>query len=144
MCPENGRCVLLADRHHGLTESIRGLLETSFETVVMVADVKSLLQTAARLQPTIAVVDVSIAQEPGFGWLSKLRDQCPKLKILLIGIHDERSVSAAALKAGADFFVPKSALATNLLAAVDTVLTQVETAGQDTSGTTDDTAQKES
>ena len=32
------RCVLLADRHHGLTEGVRGLLETSFDAVVMVAD----------------------------------------------------------------------------------------------------------
>ena len=28
-------CVLLADRHHGLTEGVRGLLETVFGTVVM-------------------------------------------------------------------------------------------------------------
>jgi hypothetical protein len=30
-------CVLLADRHHGLTEGVRGLVETTFGTVVMVA-----------------------------------------------------------------------------------------------------------
>jgi hypothetical protein len=31
-------CVLLADRHHGLRDSVRGLLETEFATVLMVAD----------------------------------------------------------------------------------------------------------
>jgi hypothetical protein len=31
-------CVLLAHRHHCLTESVRGRLETAFGTVVMVAD----------------------------------------------------------------------------------------------------------
>jgi hypothetical protein len=31
-------CVLLADRHHCLTESVRGRLETAFGTVVMVVD----------------------------------------------------------------------------------------------------------
>jgi hypothetical protein len=35
-------CVLLADRHHGLTEGVRGLLETAFGTVLMVADEASL------------------------------------------------------------------------------------------------------
>jgi DNA-binding NarL/FixJ family response regulator len=44
-------CVLLADRHHGLTEGVRGLLETAFGTVVMVADEASLLDGAARLRP---------------------------------------------------------------------------------------------
>jgi hypothetical protein len=31
-------CVLLADRHHGLPEGLRGLLATAFRSVVMVAD----------------------------------------------------------------------------------------------------------
>ena len=37
MSNEVNRCVLLADRHHGLSEGVRGLLETVFEVVVMVA-----------------------------------------------------------------------------------------------------------
>jgi len=31
-------CALLADRHHGLTEGVRGLLETTFGTVAIVAN----------------------------------------------------------------------------------------------------------
>jgi len=50
------RCVLLADRHHGLSEGVRGLLETAFGTVVMVADEASLLEGANRLWPDAAVV----------------------------------------------------------------------------------------
>jgi hypothetical protein len=34
MSPEVVRCVLLADRHHGLTEGMCGLLKTAFEAVV--------------------------------------------------------------------------------------------------------------
>ena len=49
-------CVLLADRHHGLTEGVRGLLKTAFGTVVMVADEASLLEGASRLRPGVAVV----------------------------------------------------------------------------------------
>ena len=44
-------CVLLADRHHGLTEGVRGMLETAFGSVVMVADEVSLLDGAVRLRP---------------------------------------------------------------------------------------------
>jgi hypothetical protein len=29
------RCVLLADRHHGLRDSVRGLLETKFDVVFL-------------------------------------------------------------------------------------------------------------
>ena len=40
--------MLLADRHHGLRDSVRGLLEAEFETVFMVANEVSLLEGAGR------------------------------------------------------------------------------------------------
>ena len=111
-------CVLLADRHHGLTEGVRGLLETVFGTVVMVADQASLLEGAVRLRPEVAVVDVSLARDSGLGWLRAVRRRCPDLKIIVLSVHDEESVHSAALAAGADAFVLKRAIATDLLPAV--------------------------
>ena len=49
--------VLVADRHHGLSEGVRGLLETAFGTVVMVADEVSLFEAASRLRLNALVVD---------------------------------------------------------------------------------------
>ena len=112
-------CVLLADRHHGLTEGVRGLLETTFGSVVMVADEASLLEGAARLQPEVAIVDLSLARDSGLGWLRALRERCPDLKVIVLSVHDEESVRSAAIAAGADAFVLKRAIATDLLPAVD-------------------------
>jgi len=112
-------CVLLADRHHGLTESVRGLLETAFGSVVMVADEASLLEAAARLRPEVAIVDLSLARDSGLGWLRALRQRCPDLKVIVLSVHDERSVRSAAMAAGADAFVLKRAIATELLPVVD-------------------------
>lgn len=114
-------CVLLADRHHGLSEGVCGLLETAFGTVVMVADEASMLEAAGRLLPDVAVVDLSLAQGSGLGWLLALRKRCPDLKVIVLSIHDEESVRRAAMEAGADAFVLKRAIATDLLAAVDRV-----------------------
>ncbi|MBE0625230.1 MAG: response regulator transcription factor [Burkholderiales bacterium] len=114
-------CVLLADRHHGLTEGVRGLLATAFGTVVMVADEASLLEGAGRLQPDVAVVDLSLARDSGLGWLTALKRRCPELKVIALSVHDEQSVRKAALDAGADVFVLKRAIATELLSAVDAV-----------------------
>ncbi len=111
-------CVLLADRHHGLTEGVRGLLETAFGTVVMVADEASLLEGASRLQPDVAVVDLSLAGDHGLGWLRTMRRRCPGLKVIVVSVHDEETVRLAALEAGADAFVLKRAIATDLLPAV--------------------------
>ena len=111
-------CVLLADRHHGLTEGVRGLLETTFGTVVMVADEASLLEGAERIRPDVAIVDISLARDSGLGWLRALRQRCPAVKVIVLSVHDEQSVRRAAMDAGADSFVLKRAIATDLLDAV--------------------------
>jgi DNA-binding NarL/FixJ family response regulator len=114
-------CVLLADRHHGLTEGVRGLLETAFGTVVMVADEASLLEGASRLRPDVAVVDLSLARDSGLDWLRAVRRRCPGLKVVVLSVHDEEVVRRAAMDAGADAFVLKRAIATDLLPAVERV-----------------------
>jgi two-component system secretion response regulator SsrB len=120
-------CVLLADRHHGLTEGVRGLLETAFGSVVMVADEASLVDAAGRLRPDVVIVDLSLAQDRGLGWLRALRERCPGLKVVVISVHDEASVRLAAMNAGADGFVLKRDIATDLLAAVELVRGSHET-----------------
>ena len=119
MPPEHDHsCVLLADRHHGLTESVRGLLETAFGTVVMVAEESSLLEAADRLQPDVVVVDLSLARHGGLEWLRAMRQQNPGLKVVVLSVHDEDSIRQAAFLAGADAFVLKRAIGTDLLPAV--------------------------
>jgi DNA-binding NarL/FixJ family response regulator len=118
MTEDNLSCVLLADSHHGLTEGIRGLLGAVFSTVVMVADENSLIEGAGRLQPEFVVVDLALARNKGLGWLSRLRARCPALKVVVLSNHDEPAVRAAALSAGADAFVLKRSIATDLLAAI--------------------------
>jgi len=115
-------CVILAGRHHGLSEGVRGLLETTFSTVVMVADEVSLFESATRLSATLAIVDLSLAAGDGVGLVSRLRGRCPHLKLIVISVHDEGSVSQSVLSAGADGFVIRHAIATDLLPAVNCVL----------------------
>ena len=122
MSAEDIKCVLLADRHHGLTEGLRGLLETFFDAVVMVADENSLFESATRLQPILAVVDLSLARGDNLQWLQGLRARCPGLKIIVLSVHDEPSVCRAVLDAGADGFVLKRAIATDLLPGLEAVM----------------------
>jgi DNA-binding NarL/FixJ family response regulator len=114
-------CVLLADRHHDLTEGVRGLLETEFDTVVMVADENSLFETAVRLMPTVAIVDLSLARKESWQWLSRLRATCGEMKIILLSVHDEPNVWRSALETGADGFVLKRCIVTDLMEAIDAV-----------------------
>jgi two-component system secretion response regulator SsrB len=100
---------------------VRGLLETTFGTVVMVADEASLVDAADRIRPDVAVVDISLARDSGLGWLRALRQTCPDVKVIVLSVHDEECIRRAAMDAGADAFVLKRAIATDLLDAVEHV-----------------------
>ncbi len=114
--------VILADRHQNVMEGIRGLLETMFDHVVMVADEESLLETIERLRPDLVVIDLSfpISQEPNVvRWLRKYD---PGLRFILLSIHDEQSVLAQCMVSGASGFVLKRSIATDLIPATTEVL----------------------
>ncbi len=116
------RCVLLADRNHRLSEGVRGLLETTFSKVFMVADTASLMEGAQRLSPALVVVDISLARGDIRELLGSIRHHAPTAKVLVLSVHDEPAVASAALAAGADGLVLKRAIARDLLPAVDALL----------------------
>jgi len=107
---------------------VRGLLESEFATVVMVADERSLIEGASRLRPDVAVVDLSLALDSSVGWLRELRKRCPQIKVVVLSVHDEESVRLAVLAAGADVFVLKRKISTDLLAALEVARGSRETA----------------
>lgn len=116
------KCVLLAERHSGLSEGIRGLLETEFEAVVMVADAASLFEGAERLQPSVVIVELSLSRDSGFDLLQQVRSRFPNLNLIILSMHKEPSVMRMCMDAGANAYVLKSSLATDLLPAVESVL----------------------
>ena len=119
---ETTNCVMLADRHHGLSDGVRGLLETVFRTVFMVADEASLIEGATRLQPALIVADLSLAPGDALGFIRRLRAGAGSARLLLISVHDDSAVLRSALAAGADGVVLKRNLSTELLAAIDCLL----------------------
>jgi DNA-binding NarL/FixJ family response regulator len=106
-------CALLADRHLGLMEGVRGLLETEFEAVVVVGDEVSLFESARQLHVALAVVDLSLRRGDGL---------FPRLKLIALSVHEEKNAEFAAIEAGANGFVLKRSIATDLLPAIDAVL----------------------
>ena len=116
------RCALLADRHLGLAERLRNLLETEFEAVVMVGDEVSLFESARQLDVALAVVDLSLARGDGLGLIRRIRNRFPKLKLIALSVHSEEHVKLATIAAGANGFVLKGSIATDLLPTVDAVL----------------------
>jgi DNA-binding NarL/FixJ family response regulator len=115
-------CVLLADRHHGVSEGIRSLLEAAFKSVFLVADETSLVEGVGLLRPAVVVVDLSFGAGDVPGLVRELRSRSPGVKVLLLSVHDEPTVVRSLAATGADGVVLKRAVATDLLPAVSAVL----------------------
>jgi len=118
---KHGR-VILADRNQDMLEGIRGLLETSFDTVLMVADVNSLFTAAEKLPIDLVVVDFSLPVSSGVNIVRQLKRRFPDLKLIVLSIHDEQTVRQEVLAAGAEGFVLKRSAATDLIPAVRAVI----------------------
>ncbi len=112
----------MADRHLGLVEGVRGLLETEFNAVVAVGDEVSLFESARQLRVAIAVVDLSLRRGDGLGLVRRIRSHFPQLKLIALSIHEEKNAKLAAIEAGANGFVLKRSIATDLLPTIDAVL----------------------
>jgi len=115
-------CVLLADRHHQLIESVRDMLEADFSTLFIVADENSLTEGVARLQPRVVIVDLSLVSSRLPELLHQIRSSSPHTKLLLLSVHEQSSVARWALEAGADGVVLTRSVAADLHPAIDAVM----------------------
>ncbi len=95
------------------------MLKTTFETVVMVADDSLLFDTAERLEPTVAVIDLALAEGGGLDLITHWHGRLPDIRLIVLSIHNEATIARSVIDAGA--FVLKRTIATDLLDAVDVV-----------------------
>ncbi len=121
MAAEKSECVILADRHQNLLEGIRGLLETLFETVVMVADKRSLFEAIDKVKPDLAVVDLSLSACGEASIAREIGESYPKMRFIVLSVHDEPTVIDEVMSAGAAGFVLKRSVAVDLFEAVQRV-----------------------
>ena len=84
--------VLLADMHQNMLEGIRGLMETMFSTVVMVADAESLYEAAEKINPDLVVVDLSMRSPNEINIVHCFRKKFPDSKLIILSVHDDKSI----------------------------------------------------
>lgn len=120
--PGQKSCALLANRNTRYLEGVRGLLETAFDTIFTVADAGSLVEGTDRLQPTVIVVDLAVANGDFADLIRRLRKSSPASKVIALSVHNDPAVVDALLAAGADGVVLKHMIAGDLMVAIDKTL----------------------
>jgi DNA-binding NarL/FixJ family response regulator len=114
--------LVLGDDHAFILDGIRASLQPDFEVVGTALDGKSLVQTAARLQPDIVVLDISMPGLNGFEAARQIKGTCPATKLIFLSQHLNPAYVKHALRVGAVGYVLKSGATEELRQAIDTVL----------------------
>lgn len=115
---------LVAVSHAALSEGIRSMLSLVVPTVVLVADVGSLLAAASRLRPDVAVVELGLPDGDGLDVVRHLRERAPATRVILIDPHGLPESTRRKLAAEASAVVPVTEIGARLLPAVDAALAE--------------------
>lgn len=114
--------VILADKHPNMLGGICRLLEDQAKTVLMVADRESLYHALEHHTPDVVVADLafSVSMETNIAWA--LKKDFPKMKIIILSLHDDKSVVNDVMAAGVEGFVLKRRAVIDLIPALHEVL----------------------
>jgi DNA-binding NarL/FixJ family response regulator len=88
----------------------------------MVADRDALFETAQRLEPDLAIVDLSLPIASEINIVRQFKERHPDLKCIVLSVHDDEEVIEQVLSSGAVGFVLKRTAGADLIPAVVEVL----------------------
>lgn len=115
--------VLIVDDHEVVRRGVRSLVETRPDISVIgeAGDGLEGVEQAKALKPDVVVMDVSMPKMNGLEATREIRRLLPNTKVLILSQHEIGEMVRQALMAGAHGYVVKSAISSQLLAALDNI-----------------------
>jgi DNA-binding NarL/FixJ family response regulator len=116
--------LLLVDDHPILRQGLAQVLnqQPHLEVCGEANDCAEALAAVERLQPDLALIDLSLRLGDGIDLLKDMRLRYPKLLTLVLSMYDEFLYAERALRAGARGYIMKQEKLERLLLAIDRVL----------------------
>ena len=111
--------VLLADDQPAILAQVARVLGDTYDIVATVGDGWSLLESAARLDPDVIVLDITMPVIDGFGAARSLKRAGCRSRLVFLTVHEDPDFAREALSLGADAYVLKSRLASDLPRAIE-------------------------
>jgi DNA-binding NarL/FixJ family response regulator len=115
--------IFLADDHVVVRQGLKALLQSEgFQVVGEASDGHTAVQLIPSLNADVAVLDVGMPLMNGIETASELQKSWPKVKCILLTLHDEDQYVKAALLTGIRGYVLKSQTGTDLVQAIHNVM----------------------
>jgi len=115
--------VLVADDHPVVRKGLQSCLSRvdRLRLVGEAADGDEALQKALELMPDVVLLDISMPRRNGLAVTQVLRKQAPKIKVLILSVHNNKEYIFRIIQAGAHGYVSKEASPEELLHAIECV-----------------------
>jgi DNA-binding NarL/FixJ family response regulator len=114
--------IILADDHTLTLEGVRAVIEPHHEIVGMVLDGRAVVDAAVRLTPDLIILDITMPLLNGIDAAVQIKKRLPGVKLLFVTMHVNPAYLEAALSAGGNGYVLKSAAREELLEAIQSVM----------------------
>jgi two-component system response regulator DegU len=110
--------IILVDKNPAALCGIRRLLEDEVESVLMVGDEISLFHVLENFSPDLVLADLSFPVSAKTNIGCEIKKGYPKIKVILLSLHDERSVVDEVMASGVEGFVLKRRAVIDLIPAI--------------------------
>ena len=112
--------VVIADDHRILREGLKQLLLAAgdLDVVGEAADGHEVLERIRALDIDVLLLDMSMPGKSGMELIRQVKTERPKLRILVLSMHEEHQYAVRAIRAGASGYLTKESASSQLVAAI--------------------------
>ena len=112
--------VVIADDHTIVREGLKQLLlaDADFAVVGEARDGQEALQRVRELDFDVLLLDMSMPKKNGIDLIKQIKNEKPKLRVLVLSMHEEQQYAIRAIKAGASGYLTKESASAQLISAI--------------------------
>ncbi len=115
--------ILIVDDHAIVRQGLRQILVESAD-VTLIGEAEHGAEAMRHVREggwDVVVLDISLPDRNGIEILKQIKKEAPKIRVLMLSMHDEGLYAIRALKAGASGYITKQSAPSELMAAIHQV-----------------------
>ncbi|HEY6239464.1 MAG TPA: response regulator transcription factor, partial [Burkholderiales bacterium] len=112
--------IVIADDHTIVREGLKQVLASASDLAVVgeAQDGHEVMQRVRELDFDVLLLDMSMPGKSGIELIKQVRAEKPKLRVLILSMHQEQQYAVRAIKAGASGYLTKDSASTQLVSAI--------------------------
>ncbi|MES2679931.1 MAG: response regulator transcription factor [Bacteroidota bacterium] len=116
---------MLAEDHHSARQAYAGVInmEKNFEVIGQAENGKALFDLMENQEPDIVILDLDMPVMDGRTALVKLQNEHPRVKVIILSLHNEKIMVCDALLKGASGYLSKNCTIDDIFETINRVYT---------------------